>query len=476
MNGENLHLAASIYERIWELSPTWKDHASYNLLQEQTKQLIKLYKAEGLLREDPFAPTMKRVLSLPENELVARLKGATCVVTGGLGCVGRTLVKTLLTLEVNSIIVIDKNAADQSSVADDRITYVQANILDGQHLNNIFERFHPHYVFHTAAQRDPGYAERHVYETVNENIIGTWNVIQACETTRSVRQCVFSSTGKASRYFTREVYAATKKICEYLFDTYARNCNVLYSVVRFTHILENSLMNAELRNIGKADHQPVHSPGKYVTAQNVFEAAHLMLNALLHAKTGQCSFLIARHLEWPVESLEVALYHIDRTNSRIPVVFKGNPPGYTEKFFRGQVNWAKPAEINQLINVYEHKTSYLNAGKDILIFHIPSTEKYVLRKALVNFQQTTGEQQAKICLLLELRNIVRASLKYVNETDTVQILQWGLNPQYLAAEKSTVDDFREIVDLLQASVNHPARVEKIADLMYAVHEQQVDYH
>src|SRR5690606_30996155 len=419
MNDEQLHLAASIFDRIWELSPAWKDPASYRMLQEQTKQLIGLYKAEGRLSEDPFTPTTKRVLSLPVDALAVVLKHATCVVTGGLGCVGSHLVDTLCTLGVSRIVIIDKRPADDPARGDSRVTYIQADVRDGQRLQELFARFQPDYVFHTAAQRDPGYAERHIEEAVSDNVVGTWNVIQACETTRSVRQCVFSSTGKASRYFTREVYAATKKICEYLFDTYARNCNVLYSVVRVTHILVNRLINAELRNIGKADHQPVHSQGKYVTAQNVFEAAHLMLNALLHAKTGQCSFLIARHLEWPVESLEVALYHIDRTNSRIPVVFKGNPPGYTEKFFRGQVNWAKPAEINQLINVYEHKTSYLNAGKDILIFHIPSTDKYVLRKALVNFQQTTGEQQAKICLLLELRNIVRASLKYVNETDTV---------------------------------------------------------
>jgi len=475
MNDEQLHLAASIFDRIWELSPAWKDPASYRMLQEQTKQLIGLYKAEGRLSEDPFTPTTKRVLSLPVDALAVVLKHATCVVTGGLGCVGSHLVDTLCTLGVSRIVIIDKRPADDPARGDSRVTYIQADVRDGQRLQELFARFQPDYVFHTAAQRDPGYAERHIEEAVSDNVVGTWNVIQACEHTRSVRQCVFSSTGKASRYFTQEVYAATKKVCEYLFDAFARRCNVLYSVVRFTHILDNSLMNAELRNIEKADCQAVHSPGKYVTAQNVSEAVNLMLNALLHAKTGLCSFLIVRDLAWPVESLEVALYHLDRTGSPIPVVFKGNPPGYTEKFFRGQVNWAKPAEINQLINVYEHKTSYFNAEGDIIVFHTPPTEKSVLRKAFANLQHVAGEQQTKATLLHELRNLVQSSLKHVNVADTLQILRWGLDPFYLHLEKKTADDFAAIVALLRERVSDSDWPELITDYMYDVHEQHDDY-
>src|SRR5690606_4191987 len=113
-----------------------------------------------------------------------------------------------------------------------------------------------------------------------------------------------SSTGKASRYFTEEVYACSKKICENILDLYARKGRVKYGMVRFTHMLDNSLMNAELKKFAETgDLVAIHSPGKYVTAQNKEEAASLMLNALLYAEAGRSNFLLVRNLEWPVESL-----------------------------------------------------------------------------------------------------------------------------------------------------------------------------
>src|SRR5690606_36132453 len=132
----------------------------------------------------------------------------------------------------------------------------------------------PEFVFHTAAQRNPGYAEKHIYETITTNVLGTLNVVKASEKTACVKQCVFSSTGKASRYFTEEVYAGTKKMCEYIFEVCAKKSSKKYSFVRFTHILDNSLMNEELKHCSKTDpYLAIHSPGKYVTAQNVTEAA-----------------------------------------------------------------------------------------------------------------------------------------------------------------------------------------------------------
>jgi hypothetical protein len=61
-----------------------------------------------------------------------------------------------------------------------------------------------------------------------------------------VQQCVFSSTGKASRYFTAEVYAASKKIAEWQFAQAVQQGKVTYSMVRFTHTLDNSLVAQQI--------------------------------------------------------------------------------------------------------------------------------------------------------------------------------------------------------------------------------------
>jgi len=454
MNTRYLPDPAGIFEKIWQLSPDRHLPEAYAMLLQLTKKLISIYDAEDRLNENPFTPTTKRKLNLPVHKIKSLLSNSTCLVTGGSGCVGSTLVKRLLELGAAKIIIVDliDNLSDVTSAHKNVIT-VLADVTDRDALNAVFEQYEPDYVFHTAAQRDPGYAENHIEDTINLNIMGTLNLVNACESHKSVKQCVFSSTGKASRYYTNEVYAATKKMCEYIFDTYALQSSVRYSMVRFTHILENSLMNTELQNPSHADYMAIHSPGKYVTAQNVCEAADLMLNALLHSKVGQCNFLIVKNLEWPVESLEVALYYIKQSGAKIPVIFKGNPPGYSEKFFRGQMDWAHPLDMNLLINVYEQRYKYENDEGDIMISRIVPTNKYILQNALIQLNLVKGEKKSKECLLLQLKNIVRATLTHVEQSDTVNILRWGLNPQYLAAEGTIAADYEPAVSILNESLN-----------------------
>ncbi|MBG6234527.1 nucleoside-diphosphate-sugar epimerase [Pedobacter sp. CAN_A7] len=445
----------SIYNKIWEYSPEINNPGAYLQLQHLTKELIELYNYEGRLEENPFTPTTRRKLSLPHNEIKHLLKNETCLVTGGLGCVGSCLVNKLLELEVGQVIIIDNRPfTGTTSINQNKIVYIEADVRDLATLEAVFEAYQPAYVFHTAAQRNPGYAEHNVVETVTTNVLGTLNVVRTCEKSPSVKQCVFSSTGKSSRYYTNEVYSATKKICEYIFDTYAKKSSVIYSMVRFTHILDNSLMDMELRNLWNANFVAIHSPGKYVTAQNVMEAADLLLNALIYSEKNKCNFLIVRNLEWPVESLEVALYYIKQAERDIPIIFKGNPIGYTEKFFRGQLNWAQPQELNLLINVYESRVLSHNAHGDIIISHISATDTDVLAQAIVQLEKVEGELQTKECLLSALKNLVRASLVHVNREDTLNILKWGLQPEYLFSQGTTMVDYGPTVPLLMDSLNN----------------------
>ncbi|WP_432708072.1 polysaccharide biosynthesis protein [Pedobacter sp.] len=445
----------SIYNKIWEYSPEINNPSAYLQLQRLTRQLINIYNNEGRLEENPFTPTTRRKLSLPRVELEYLLKDQTCMVTGGLGCVGSCLVNKLLELGVRQVVIVDKrHYTGITSINRNKIVYIEADIRDLSTLEAAFQAYQPAYVFHTAAQRNPGYAEHNIVETVSTNVLGTLNVVKTCEKTPSVKQCVFSSTGKSSRYYTNEVYSATKKICEFIFDTYAKQSSVIYSMVRFTHILENSLMDMELRNLWNANFSSIHSPGKYVTAQNVVEAADLLLNSLIHSEKNKCNFLIVRNLEWPVESLEVALFYIKQSERDIPVIFKGNPIGYSEKFFRGQLNWANPEELNLLINVYENKSLSYNKAGDIIISRISSTEPEVLEQALYELQKVEGELQTKECLLIELKKLVRASLLHVDREDTLNILKWGLQPEYLFSQGATMADYGSTVPLLMDSLNN----------------------
>jgi hypothetical protein len=171
-------------------------------------------------------------------------------------------------------------------------------------------------------------------------------------------------------------------------------------------------------------------------------------------------------LEWPVESLQMALYYIKKSKRNIPVIFIGNPVGYTEKFFRGQMDWSDPSELNLLINVYENKYRTFNEEKDIVISHTCSSSKTVIEKALCKLERVTGEKETKACLIEGLKDIVRDSLKNVNKKDTVDILNWGLQQKFLDIEKAKVSDYGAIIPLMFESLERTDYSKQVEGLLY----------
>jgi nucleoside-diphosphate-sugar epimerase len=458
-------MSKTTLQRIWELSPNVQNHDAYVELTQLTKELIKTYEEQGRLSGDPFSPTREREISVPVEKIRKELNNSICVVTGGMGCVGSILVIELLKLGVAKIVILDNSK--MPFLNSERVVRFNCDIRNLALVQEIFSLYRPHFVFHAAAQRDPGLAETHVVETVSTNVTGTRNIIKASEAIGSVRQLVSSSTGKASRYFTKEIYAGSKKMNEFMLDAYARTSHIKYSMIRCTHILDNSLMNIELHRASRNKDQLVlHSPGKYVTAQNGNEAVSLMLNALIYSKERECRFLLVRHLAWPVESLQMALYYIRLSGRDIPVVFAGNPPGYSEKFFRGQMDWSKPDDLNLLINVYEKKHRTLNPAGDIIISRPCATSKVTLDEVLDEIENVRGETETKAVLIDGLREIVRESLKNVNKQETVDILRWGLEPKVLETENMTAEDFRCLISLLTESLEGTKYHKVAEDLIY----------
>lgn len=462
-------IVQEIFEKIWKYSPFFSNDESYRKLVELTQDLISVYDQQGRLWQNPFEPAKNRKLSLPFEKINHELKNKICLITGGIGDVGTTLFNDLLKFDPKEIILLDNRITENSEefILGKKISKVNCDIRDEKKLQEIFKKYQPEIIFHTAAVRDPGYAELHITETVQTNVLGTWNLANACENTPSVQKLIFSSTGKASRYLTEEVYAASKKMCEYILDSFAKKGRVQYGMVRFTHIYCNSLMDKQLNEYARfEDAVKIHSPGKFVTAQNLGEASYLMLNALLYLEPEKSNFLMVRNLEWPVESLEIALFYIKEYKRKIPVIFCGNPKGYKEKFFRGQLDWNQPNELNLLINVYENQKRKLNEEQDIIISSIFPVSIDYLKDLINKLHKIDGEQNVKNLLIEGSVELFKQSLSTVNKQDTINILKWGISPKFLEAEKAVVSDYGQIVPILIESLKESPHFSQIEDLIH----------
>ena len=454
---------AEIIDRIQQLvppgSPEPQDPEILAALQTLTAQLIRAYQADGQLESEPFSDVRDRTVHLYTTAVSSKIKGKTILITGGEGCVGSFLIEKLLELGATKIISADKarcqNPEENLPIfnIEGLVTFYATDIRNFQALKHIFEVEKPAIVFHLAAQRSPGLAEIQIRETVTTSLLGTQNVIQLCEE-YAAENCVFSSTGKTSRYFTTEVYAASKKFAEWQFAKAAQEGNATYGMVRFTHMLENSLFCEQMsKKAQQGMTVNVHAPHRYVTAQNLIEAVHLLLNALVVSIPGKLKFVAVRNLGWPTETLEVALYKILESGKNLPIYFQGLLPGYEEPFFLGQFDWSKPTDIHLLINVLEDPFRIVDDAGDMVSAELAPFSLRVLDKQVSNLESLIRnpdypEVQIKHALVAAAKEVIASSFAWSSAEDLLKILHSGINPKKLQGYGTEIADYTEIIELL----------------------------
>jgi nucleoside-diphosphate-sugar epimerase len=433
--------------------------SALHALRNATAELIHCCEKTRSLYDHPFSDVLLRRLPLHRIGITDAIEGKVILVTGAEGCVGSALIQRLRQFKPHCIIGVDKARCCNGSPAGqvifgDHAVYYAADVCDLSILREIFCEQRPEVVFHLAAQRNPGLAEHRVWETVRTNVIGTRNVIRVCEDSQ-VKVCVFSSTGKASRYYTREVYAATKKLAEWQLAMAAKGSDVNYGIVRFTHILENSLVQQEFeRCVSERRPVGVHGPGRIVVAQNVNEATGLLLNSVALAKRSNPVLAVVRDLGWPVETLELALHQIKRGGAPLPLYIKGVPRGYEEGFFRGQVDWRFKNDVHLLLNVLESPGRSLDETGEMILTHLAPFSTMLVEHQVARLQDGVHAEGPAEVLSVMLTEAIRAicldSFSRAPDQELLNILRWGTEIEHPVGHSN--EYHAEIVELLMSAL------------------------
>jgi CDP-glucose 4,6-dehydratase len=82
------------------------------------------------------------------------------------------------------------------ALLDLKMTSIIGDILDVEHLNEVFERHKPEIVFHLAAQSLVRYSYREPIETFSVNVQGTVNVLEVCRKSPTVKAVINVTTDK----------------------------------------------------------------------------------------------------------------------------------------------------------------------------------------------------------------------------------------------------------------------------------------
>ena len=123
------------------------------------------------------------------------IKSQTILVTGGAGFIGSHLVDRLID-ERARVVVLDNLSSGRRENVQPKAKFYKIDIRDEQ-VRSIFKKEKPKAVFHLAAQPLVQEAYGNPLETLDVNIMGTANILEACRFQKGVKAIVVFSSDKA---------------------------------------------------------------------------------------------------------------------------------------------------------------------------------------------------------------------------------------------------------------------------------------
>jgi FlaA1/EpsC-like NDP-sugar epimerase len=223
------------------------------------------------------------------------IQDKTVLVTGGGGSIGSELCRQISSYSPKKLIILDiyeNNAYEIQqelirTYGDDLNMEVEiASVRDKNKLNQIFKSKNIDIVFHAAAHKHVPLMEKNPEEAIKNNVIGTYNVVQATHEYK-VDKFVLISTDKAVN--PTNVMGATKRIAEMIIQSYNRHSKTDFVAVRFGNVLGSNgsvipLFKEQIKGGG-----PVTVTHEEITRyfMTIPEAVQLVLRASSMAEGGE---------------------------------------------------------------------------------------------------------------------------------------------------------------------------------------------
>ncbi|HYI66720.1 MAG TPA: nucleoside-diphosphate sugar epimerase/dehydratase [Candidatus Limnocylindrales bacterium] len=235
-------------------------------------------------------------VELDIDAIAGYLNGASVLVTGGGGSIGGELVRQILRLGPRVLTVVDsqesglwnveRDAAPVLATSGVRLNPVLADVRSRRGMAAVIGRARPDVAFHAAALKHVPYVEMHPSQGVLTNVIGTRNVLEACEAAR-VPRFVLISTDKAVE--PSSVMGSTKRLAELLTIEVGHRSGLRFSAVRFGNVLGSSGSLVPLLERQLDDGLPltITEPDATRYFMTLGEAVTLILEAGAGAKPGE---------------------------------------------------------------------------------------------------------------------------------------------------------------------------------------------
>jgi UDP-N-acetylglucosamine 4,6-dehydratase len=172
---------------------------------------------------------------------MSQIDGASVLITGGTGSLGKSLVRYFLDhTKARRVVIYSRDELKQHNMRiefqdDPRLRWFLGDIRDLDRLKRAFHNVD--FVIHAAALKQVDTGEYNPMEFIKTNVLGSQNVIDA-SIDSGVKRVVALSTDKASSPI--NLYGATKLTADKLFvaaNNYSFSYGTIFSVVRYGNVM-----------------------------------------------------------------------------------------------------------------------------------------------------------------------------------------------------------------------------------------------
>jgi len=206
-------------------------------------------------------------------------------VTGGTGLLGNWLVKCLLTAGADVTCLV-RDWVPQSEMIHsrdiERVKVVRGDVRDRECLERSLGEYEINTVFHLAAQTIVGIANRNPISTFESNIQGTWNLLEACRRSPTVKSIIVASSDKAYGDQTvlpyseetplqgQHPYDVSKSCADLIAHTYAVSYRLPVAVTRCGNFYGggdlnwNRIVPGTIRSALRGERPIIRSDGSYI--------------------------------------------------------------------------------------------------------------------------------------------------------------------------------------------------------------------
>jgi len=224
------------------------------------------------------------------NELSQRMAGRTVLITGGTGSFGKQMVRRLLETQCQQVRVFSrdegKHDAMRHELADPRLRYYIGDVRDFESVNRAAKDVD--HVFHAAALKQVPSCEFFPMEAMRTNVVGSHNVIEACEA-NGVPSLVCLSTDKA--VYPVNAMGMTKALMEKVAQAHARNnpsARTTVSCVRYGNVMysRGSVIPLFVQQLKAGRRLTVTEPSMTRFMMSLVDSVDLVEHAFANARPG----------------------------------------------------------------------------------------------------------------------------------------------------------------------------------------------